>query len=46
MKQLATWYADGKIKPVIDRKMPMSDLKAAYAHMASRGVRGKVVMVN
>jgi NADPH:quinone reductase len=46
MKQLATWYAEGKIKPVIDRKMPMSDLKAAYAHMASRGVRGKVVMVN
>ncbi|NJM43531.1 MAG: NADPH:quinone oxidoreductase family protein [Brachymonas sp.] len=45
-KQLATWYAEGKIKPVIDRTMPMSDLKSAYAHMATRGVRGKVVMVN
>ncbi|MFM7331130.1 MAG: NADPH:quinone oxidoreductase family protein [Brachymonas sp.] len=46
IKQLAAWYSTGQIKPVIDRKMPMSELKAAYAHMASRGVRGKVVMVN
>ena len=44
--ELAQWYAEGKIKPVIDRKMPMADLKAAYAHMASRGVMGKLVMVN
>jgi len=44
--QLAQWYAQGKIKPVIDRTMPMADLKAAYAHMASRGVKGKLVMVN
>jgi NADPH:quinone reductase len=46
MKQLAAWYAEGKIKPVIDRAMPMSELKAAYAHMATRGVKGKLVMVN
>jgi NADPH2:quinone reductase len=26
--------------------MPMSELKAAYAHMGSRGVMGKLVMVN
>ncbi len=45
-KQLATWYAAGQIKPIIDRTMPMSELKAAYAHMATRGVKGKVVMVN
>jgi NADPH:quinone reductase len=45
-KQLATWYAQGKIKPVIDRTLPMSELKAAYAHMATRGVKGKVVLVN
>ena len=44
--QLAQWYAEGKIKPVIDRTMPMADLKAAYAHMGSRGVKGKLVMVN
>ena len=46
MAELAKWYAQGKIKPVIDRIMPMSELKAAYAHMGSRGVMGKLVMVN
>ena len=44
--ELVQWYGQGKIKPVIDRTMPMSELKAAYAHMGSRGVMGKLVMVN
>jgi NADPH2:quinone reductase len=46
MAELARWYGQGKIKPVIDRTMPMRELKAAYAHMGSRGVKGKLVMVN
>ncbi|SFF30133.1 NADPH:quinone oxidoreductase family protein [Paracidovorax wautersii] len=46
MQELAHWYAEGKVKPVIDRTMPMSQLKAAYEHMGSRGVIGKLVMVN
>lgn len=46
MQTLAQWYAAGKIKPVIDRTMPMAELKAAYAHMGSRSVMGKLVMVN
>jgi NADPH2:quinone reductase len=46
MMELAQMYAKGQIKPVIDRTMPMSELKAAYAHMGSRGVMGKLVMVN
>lgn len=46
MAELAGWYAQGRIKPVIDRTMPMAELKAAYAHMGSRGVMGKLVMVN
>ena len=46
MAELAQWYAQGKIKPVIDRTMPMAELKAAYAYMGSRGVKGKLVMVN
>lgn len=46
MGELAQWYAQGKVKPVIDRTMPMAELKAAYAHMGSRGVKGKLVMVN
>ena len=46
MAELARLYAEGKIKPVIDRTMPMLELKAAYARMGSRGVKGKLVMVN
>ena len=46
MGELAQWYAQGKVKPVIDSTMPMAELKAAYAHMGSRGVKGKLVMVN
>ena len=46
MNELAQWYAQGRIKPVIDRTMPMSQLHAAYAHMGARAVMGKLVMVN
>jgi NADPH2:quinone reductase len=46
MQELTDWYAQGRIKPVIDCTMPMHDLKQAYARMGSRAVRGKLVMVN
>jgi NADPH2:quinone reductase len=46
MATLAQWYAQGKVKPVIDRTLPMSELKQAYAVMGSRSVKGKLVMVN
>lgn len=46
LQELAKMYAQGKIKPVIDRTMPMAQLKAAFAHMGSRGVMGKLVLVN
>jgi NADPH2:quinone reductase len=46
MGELAQWYGQGKVKPVIDRTMPMAQLKEAYAHMGSRAVKGKLVMVN
>jgi NADPH2:quinone reductase len=46
LAELARWYAEGKIKPVIDRKLPMPELKKAFARMASRQVRGKLVMTN
>jgi NADPH2:quinone reductase len=46
MQELARWYGEGKVRPVIDRTLPMAELKAAYAHMGSRGVKGKLVMVN
>ncbi len=44
--QLAQWYAQGLIKPVIDQRLPMSELKAAYTRMGSRQVRGKLLLVN
>ena len=46
LAQLAGWYAEGKVKPVIDARLPMRDLPAAYARMGSRKVRGKLVMTN
>lgn len=46
LAQLAGWYAQGKIKPVIDQRLPLAELPAAYARMASRQVRGKVLLVN
>jgi NADPH2:quinone reductase len=46
MMELAGWYAQGRIKPVIDSTLPMAELKSAYAHMGSRKVKGKLVMVN
>jgi NADPH:quinone reductase len=46
MQELARWYGEGKVKPVIDRSMPMAQLKEAYARMGSREVKGKLVLVN
>lgn len=46
MDELNAWYAQGLIKPVVDRTLPMAELKAAYAYMGSRGVKGKLVMTN
>jgi NADPH2:quinone reductase len=44
--QLSQWYAQGLIKPVIDQRLPMSELPAAYARMGTRQVRGKLLLVN
>lgn len=46
LQELATWYAQGKIKPVMDGTMPMQDLHKAYERMGQRAVRGKLVLVN
>src|SRR6186997_3134828 len=46
LAELVRWYAEGKIKPVIDQRLPMRELKKAYALMGSRKVRGKLVMTN
>lgn len=46
LAQLLGWYRQGLIKPAIDRVLPMSDIPQAYALMASRAVKGKLVMTN
>ena len=45
LAELAGWYAQGKIKPAIDRTLPMSGLSDAFARMGSRQVQGKIVLV-
>lgn len=46
LAELAQWYAAGKIKPVIDRRLPMHELPKAFERMGTRAVLGKLVMVN
>jgi NADPH2:quinone reductase len=46
LAELARWYAEGKVKPVIDRRLPMPELMQAYELIGSRKVRGKLVMTN
>lgn len=46
LAELVQWYAQGKIKPVIDRTLPMAQLPTAFAQMAERAVMGKLVLVN
>ena len=46
LQQLSQWYAQGKVQPVIDQRLPMAQIAAAYARMASRQVRGKLLLVN
>lgn len=44
--ELFDWYAQGRVKPAIDSRLPMSALPDAYARMATRQVRGKLLLVN
>jgi NADPH2:quinone reductase len=44
--QLAQWYAEGKVRPVLDATLPMAGIHEAYARMAGRQVMGKIVLVN
>ena len=46
LAELAQWYAAGKVKPVIDQRLPMQELPQAFARMGTRQVQGKLVMVN
>jgi NADPH:quinone reductase len=42
--QLFQWYAQGLVKPAIDRVFPLQELHAGYARMSSRQVMGKLLL--
>ncbi|MEL6402982.1 MAG: NADPH:quinone oxidoreductase family protein [Chloroflexota bacterium] len=41
---LLTWYAEGKIKPHIDRVYPLADAAQALTDMANRKAKGKLIL--
>jgi NADPH2:quinone reductase len=46
MVELLGWYRQGLIKPAIDSVLPMDQVPKAYALMATRAVKGKLVLTN
>ncbi|MCY7316635.1 MAG: NADPH:quinone oxidoreductase family protein [Rubrivivax sp.] len=46
LMQLAQWYGRGLVKPVLDHKLPMREIRTAYARMGSRRVLGKLLLIN
>jgi NADPH2:quinone reductase len=44
MQQLATWFAEGHIRPVISERVGLAGARDAIQRMASRQVMGKVVV--
>ncbi|WP_030539416.1 NADPH:quinone oxidoreductase family protein [Sphingobium sp. DC-2] len=44
MRQLLDWLAQGKLRPVIDRRFAMPDIVAALQHLEARKVKGKVLL--
>lgn len=44
MQQLATWFAEGRIRPVVSERVGLDGARDAIQRMASRQVKGKVVV--
>jgi NADPH2:quinone reductase len=44
--ELAGWYAQRKLKPYIEARLPMTELPEAFKRIANRQVRGKLILVN
>ena len=44
-REILELAADGRLKPVIDRSFPMTDVAAAHAHMAARRTMGKLLLI-
>ncbi len=45
MKQLAAWFAKGKVRPVISERIPLAEAGAAIKRLASRQGMGKLVVL-
>src|SRR5712664_2481290 len=45
VERLATWFAQGKVKPVISERVPLADAPAAMTRLLQRKVKGKVVVL-
>jgi NADPH2:quinone reductase len=44
MQQLAAWFAEGRIRPVISERVGLEGARDAIVRMAARQVKGKVVV--
>jgi NADPH:quinone reductase len=45
MKQLAQWFAEGKVRPVVSERVPLAEATAAIQRLASRQAMGKLVVL-
>ena len=44
MSELFPMITNGKVKLIVDRVLPMSNVADAHKHLANRGTRGKVIL--
>ena len=44
MAELFPMLADGRVRLVVDRVLPMSDVAQAHQHLSNRGTHGKVIL--
>jgi NADPH2:quinone reductase len=45
VRQICQWYGGGRLKPHIDRTFPLERAAEALRLMATRGARGKIVLI-
>jgi len=45
MAELLACMAEGKVRLIVDRVLPLSEAAAAHAHLSNRGARGKVLLI-
>ena len=45
MEELFGWYAEGKVKPLIEGRYPLADASTVLKRVLGRGATGKIVLV-